>query len=63
MKQRLLYLSLIIFIGMLGVSWLTHGTGVVVAGEHLVERSAEPPGVLGLLGRCQHQGGRGGGSG
>ena len=29
MKQRLLYLSLIIFIGMLGVSWLTHGTGVV----------------------------------
>ncbi|MFQ5763581.1 MAG: ethylbenzene dehydrogenase-related protein [Rhodospirillales bacterium] len=29
MKRMLLYLSLIIFVGMLGFSWLTHGTGVV----------------------------------
>lgn len=29
MKRMLLYLSLVIFIGMLGVSWLSHGTGVV----------------------------------
>lgn len=29
MKRMLLYLSLVIFFGMLGVSWLSHGTGVV----------------------------------
>ncbi len=29
MKQNLLYLSLVIFFGMLGVSWLSHGTGVI----------------------------------
>ena len=30
MKTRLLYLSVAIFIAVLGLSWLTHGTGVVV---------------------------------
>ena len=29
MKRMLLYLSIVIFFGMLGVSWLSHGTGVV----------------------------------
>jgi len=29
MKRTYLYLSLLIFLGVLGVSWLTHGTGVV----------------------------------
>lgn len=29
MKRMLFYLSLVIFFGMLGVSWLSHGTGVV----------------------------------
>jgi hypothetical protein len=30
MKRALLYLSIAIFLGVLGLSWLTHGTGVVV---------------------------------
>jgi hypothetical protein len=29
MKKALLYLSIAIFLGVLGLSWLTHGTGVV----------------------------------
>lgn len=29
MKRSLLYLSALIFLGVLGLSWLTHGTGVV----------------------------------
>ena len=29
MQNRLLYLSVAIFVGVLGLSWLTHGTGVV----------------------------------
>jgi hypothetical protein len=29
MKRTLLYVSILVFVGMLGVSWLTHGTGVV----------------------------------
>jgi hypothetical protein len=29
MRRALLYLSLVVFLGALGVSWLTHGTGVV----------------------------------
>ncbi len=29
MKRTLLYLSIVIFVGVLGLSWLTHGTGVI----------------------------------
>jgi hypothetical protein len=29
MKRLLLYLSVVIFLGVLGLSWLTHGTGVI----------------------------------
>jgi hypothetical protein len=29
MKRLLLYLSIVIFLGVLGLSWLTHGTGVI----------------------------------
>lgn len=29
MKRNLLYASLLIFLGTLGISWLTHGTGIV----------------------------------
>ena len=29
MKRTLLYLSVVIFVGVLGLSWLTHGTGVI----------------------------------
>lgn len=46
MKRMLLYLSLIIFVGMLGISWLTHGTGVVkndpARNIHIPERLMMP---------------------
>ena len=44
LKRTLLYLSLVIFVGMLGVSWLTLGTGTL--GGSL---AAKPSGISDLV--------------
>jgi hypothetical protein len=43
MRQRLLYGSLVVFVGVLAVSWVTHGTGVV---QDDLDRNISIPGDL-----------------